>query len=404
MLSRRTKLGAIAGVTAGLTFLSLSAVVAVVRPGGGAEVPAEARAAVEPPAPEFRPRVVEPAAGGREAARPARERRSAPPASRRRTRSDGLGQLVITRMAGTYPSAALLARVRQGKVGGVILFGDNIRSTGQVAGAVRALQAAARAGGRPPLLIAADQEGGQVKRFASMAPTVSAALTGSAAEAARQGAASATDLRGAGVNVNLAPVADVPTSSANFLAQTGRAYGTSPGRVANLACAFADGTRGNGVVPAFKHFPGLGHAGANTDLSSVTIPAGAEALRSDLLPYRRCAGQGMVMMSNAAYPALGDAAPAVLSPAVVGGLLRGEIGFRGVVITDDLETPGVSRYPDAAVRAVNAGVDLLLYAKTEAASAAAHRALMAARHAGRLDPAAVRAALRRVRVLKRTLS
>jgi beta-glucosidase-like glycosyl hydrolase len=75
-----------------------------------------------------------------------------------------------------------------------------------------------------------------------------------------------------------------------------------------------------------------------------------------------------------------------------------------VVITDDLETPGVSRYPDAAVRAVNAGVDLLLYAKTEAASTAAHRALMAARRAGRLDSAAVRAALRRIRVLKRTLA
>lgn len=316
--------------------------------------------------------------------------------------SSDVGQMIVSPVAGFAADPALLARVKSGRVGSVILFGNNISTVAQVRALVSALQAAARAGGRPPVLVMTDQEGGIVKRFRTAPPSFSAAEIGAgpspASTALSQGQATGSALRDRGVNVDLAPVADVPTGP-SFLGT--RAYGSNPRAVSRVACQFAAGLRGAGVGAALKHFPGLGRAGqTNTDARAITINAGAQQLGPDLAPYRRCAsGPGtMVMVSNAAYGGLTGSTPAVLSPATY-RLLRQEIGFTGPVISDSLNAGALARQGNIPVRAATAGIDLLLWTSVASANVAYDQILAAVRGGG-LAPSRVRAAARRVRALK----
>src|SRR3954462_4727355 len=255
---------------------------------------------------------------------------AAPPLSR------AVGRKIVTGMDGTFPSRSLRARVRRGQVGGVILFGTNVGPG--LGRAIAALQRAARAGGNPPLLVMVDQEGGEVKRLSGLPPSrAPARMTG--ATAGREGAATGRALRTRGINVNLAPVADVNHGS--FLGS--RSFGSDPRAVAEAACAFAGGVEAAGVNATLKHFPGLGRTRENTDLHRVRVGASAAALRADLAPYRRCAAStGLVMLSNATYPALDPARPAVLSGRVVTTRRRGGLDFRGLTISASLAAPGVA--------------------------------------------------------------
>jgi beta-N-acetylhexosaminidase len=307
--------------------------------------------------------------------------------------SRAVGRKIVTGMAGTFPSRSLRDRVRRGRVGGVILFGPNVGPG--LARAIGALQRAARAGGNPALLIAVDQEGGEVKRLASLPPARAPAQM-SAAVAGPEGAATGRALLARGINTNLAPVADVNHGS--FLGS--RSFGSAPGAVAAAACAFATGVQSAGVNATLKHFPGLGRTTQNTDLHAVTVSASAGALRADLEPYRRCAGQTrLVMVSNATYPAFDADRPAVFSRRVVTGVLRGELGFAGVTITDTLAAPGITG-PTASLRATRAGIDLLLYVD-ERSSARGYRSVLAAARAGRLSRAAILASAARIDALAR---
>jgi beta-N-acetylhexosaminidase len=294
-----------------------------------------------------------------------------------------VGQKIVTAFPGTTPSNALLRRLRTGHLGGVVLFSANITSPAQLRALTRKLRGAAAQGGNPPPLIAVDQEGGLVKRLPWAPPSAApAAMSDPRAE----GAATGRALRRAGITVDLAPVADVERRP-NFLGS--RSFGTSEAAVARRACAFARGLQAGGVTPTLKHFPGLGDAGANTDLERVTIRS---ALR--LAPYRRCAHRGLVMVSSATYPRLGRS-PAVLEPATY-GLLRDST----VTISDDLTARAMAGRADVAVRAARAGVDLLLYGGSEETSAGAYRRLLRAVREGRLGEDRVRASAARIIALK----
>jgi beta-N-acetylhexosaminidase len=307
--------------------------------------------------------------------------------------SRAVGRKIMTAMDGTFPSRSLRARVRRGQVGGVILFGPNVSP--RLGSAIASLQRAARAGGNPPLLVAVDQEGGEVRRLQSLPPSRAAAQM-TPATAGPEGAATGRALRARRINTDLAPVADVNHGS--FLGS--RSFGSDPGEVAEAACAFADGLQSGGVNATLKHFPGLGRTSSNTDLGAVTVDASAAALRADLEPYRRCGSRArLVMLSNATYPAFDPSRPAVFSRQIVTGLLRGELGFRGATISDTLGAPGVAS-PTTAVRASRAGVDILLYVD-ERTSALAYRKVLRAARAGSLSPASVRAAAARIDALPR---
>ncbi len=321
-----------------------------------------------------------------------------------------VGQRLVVAMSGTQPDASLLARVRAGQVGGVILFGSNVVSPAQLTKLTGALQAAAQAGGQPRLLIATDQEGGLVKRLPWAPPNRSAQQLGAlpTAQSGASGSATAAALRKVGVNVDLAPVADVPSSPASFIERQQRAFSSDRFTVARDATAFADGLKGGRVWPAMKHFPGLGRAAVSTDDALVRITASKPTLVRGLLPYTvafRHTPRPMVMLSTAVYPAL-DWRAAAWSPPIIQGLLRSRLGFAGVTITDSLDAAAAVRHetvPGVALRSAQAGADLLLITRSEATSKAAFARLLTAARAGDLPMSGLTASYARILALKQRL-
>lgn len=322
-----------------------------------------------------------------------------------RTPAQLAGQRIVFGFNGTEPPRALLRRIRRGEAAGVILFARNIRSRAQVRGMNAAFQRW-RPPGDPPLLVMVDQEGGIVKRLAG-APRRSAAELGRLGDerlARKEGLNTARNLRGVGINVNLAPVVDIGRPGRIMRAQE-RAYSSSPARVTRLAAAFAAGLREGGVAACAKHFPGLGGARFDQDKRNNTIGLSAERLRSeDYAPYEHLAEQGieLVMTSTADYPAL-DSRPALFSTRILDDELRDRVGFRGVTVTDSLGVESASRLgtPEArALRAARAGNDLMLFASSYAAGVRGAERLTAEIEAGQLDGSA---SIGRVDALRRAV-
>jgi beta-N-acetylhexosaminidase len=313
---------------------------------------------------------------------------------------------LVVGMDGTTPSATLLDRIRSGRVGGVILMGANVRSAPQVRSVTARLRAAAKEGGRR-LLIMTDQEGGLVRRFRWAPPAASAEKLGTRTEGAirRTGRSTATALERLGVDVDLAPVADVPGVPGSFVAAMDRGFSTNPTRAAKDVTAFAQGLLDGGVAPALKHFPGLGLATTSTDDAAVRISATEEALAPGLVPYRRAIAAGvvpLVMVSNAGYTAYGGQV-AAWSPRVLAAL--GGLGFTGVTITDALEPLATTHrvtLGQAALRAARAGVDVLLFVGRERSTEAVYDQLLAAARDGRLSLAALEQSASRIDELAAT--
>ena len=219
-----------------------------------------------------------------------------------------IGQKLVVSMDGHTPSASLLDRARRGRIGGVLIHGWNFSSATQLRTIANELQQAAAAGGQPPLLIAVDQEGGQVKTVSWIPPTLSPPQMGdlgSSNTARRQGRKTGAALLDLGINTDFAPVADVPASTSSFMYQQGRTWSFSSRETARLANAFALGLGDRGGLATMKHFPGIGLAAKNTDDFVVHIDATKSELSPGLRPYRHAVANGvpLVMRSNAVYRA-----------------------------------------------------------------------------------------------------
>lgn len=318
------------------------------------------------------------------------------------------GQRIVLGFAGTRVPAAVERMVRAGEVAGVVLFADNLPSRNAGRRLIGRLQAIPRpAGLRDPLLAMTDQEGGLVKRIDG-APLVSARVMGArgAAFSAAQGRRAAAGLRRAGVNVDLAPVLDVARPGGT-IAEADRGFGATAAEVEATAVPFAAALQGGGVAATGKHFPGLGAARLNTDDAVQRIGLPKPTLREvDEAPYRRFAEAGgdMVMLSTAIYPAL-SSRPAAFSRPIATGELCERLGFKGVSITDALDTVGVKAFggpAKVAKAAARAGTDLLLY--TDPAEAAkAHRALLQALRTNTISRASFEESANRVLRLRRRL-
>ena len=321
-----------------------------------------------------------------------------------------VGQHMVFAYDGLQPPPALRRRIARGEAAGVIVFTRNVRSAGQLRATMRSLQAIARPRGlRAPLIVMADQEGGPVRRIPG-APQRAAAQVPSAAQARADGRAAARTLRSGGVNMDLAPVADV-AQAGSALERERRSYSRSAARVGQFAAAFAGGLHAGGVRATAKHYPGFGAASVNTDNAPARIATSLQRLRAvDEPPFARLVREGVdaVMLSTAVYPAV-DELPAAFSRRWVTGELRERLGFAGVSMTDDLGTPAVAAYGSngeralRAVRAVRAGIDLPLFSSSYASSAQAAEGLLAATKRGEVDEAGLRAAARRVLALRAKL-
>jgi beta-N-acetylhexosaminidase len=266
--------------------------------------------------------------------------------------------VLLPGFVGRTPPRWLLARVAGG-LGGVVLFARNIGSPEQLAGLTAALHAE-----RPGLLIGTDEEGGDVTRLdaATGSPVPSPLALGVVddTELTRAvHAATARRLAAAGVTLNLAPVADVNSNPDNPVIGV-RSFGADPELVARQVAAAVAGTQAAGVIACAKHFPGHGDTAVDSHLGLPTVTGD---LTGALLPFRAAvdAGVGAIMTGHLRVPAY-DELPATVSPVLIDGLLRGELGYRGLVISDALEMAGVAGtvgIAKGAVLALLAGVDAL---------------------------------------------
>ncbi|QWZ06905.1 glycoside hydrolase family 3 protein [Nocardioides panacis] len=314
------------------------------------------------------------------------------------------GQVIVASYGGTAAPTGLVRRLH---LGGVVAFSENLAGAGQVARSNRALQrSAARDGRRWPVLVGVDQEGGRVARVTSGVTGFPAFMTAGAAGdpgLTREAyAASGAELLGLGFTVDFAPDSDVTVGPADP-AIGARSAGSSPERVAAQVTAAVQGFASSGLVPVVKHFPG--HGSVTTD-SHYGLPVQhrslAELRARDLVPFRAAvdAGTSAVMVGHLDVRAVDPRTPSSLSHAVVAGLLRDELGFRGVAFTDSLQMAAVAdRFGSAgsAVRALRAGEDVLLMPPDPRA---ARDGIVAAVRDGRLPQARLdQAAIRMVALL-----
>jgi beta-N-acetylhexosaminidase len=255
----------------------------------------------------------------------------------------------------------------------VILFDRNIASPTQLRNLTNGLAALAPA--EVPLLVAIDQEGGRVLRLGPShgfpdVPSQEAVGTHSITYAAAIYRAMADTLSAAGITLNLAPVVDVNVNPRNpAIGALDRSFSAHPAVVTTMARVEIDADHQHGVRVTIKHFPGLGSASANTDFAAVDVTK--TWTTAELGPYRDLLGgdADCVMVGHINNATLDPKWPASLSKATVDGLLRGELGWQGPVITDDMQAIAITtRYTraDAIAAALNAGVDLLLFAEATA--------------------------------------
>lgn len=277
-----------------------------------------------------------------------------------------IGRHFVLGFEGTTLPDSLKAFAARFDLGGVILFTRNCPD----AAAVKALTAEVKTRLGPHVLVMVDQEGGRVERIKDsverLPPAAVLALTGpdGVEESARRQSA---DLKALGIDVNLAPVCDVirPRESG---AIGDRAFSTDPEMVAFLAGAFHRGMVRGGIIGCAKHFPGHGASARDTHLGPGTIDLTLDELRrTDLVPFASLieGGVPLVMACHLSYPAV-DEKPACFSHKWITEILRKELGFKGAVITDDMEMGAAHSHgapKDAALEAFNAGCDLLIYGR-----------------------------------------
>ncbi|GEM_PF-1845589 len=297
----------------------------------------------------------------------------------------------------------VMQRVRPG---GVMLFGNNVETVVQVLAYIEELQEAAVL----PLIIATDQEGGGVSRLsesgklgATEFPDAAAiGATGDPWLAEAAGGVTARELSALGITMNLGPVADVNTNAANPVIAE-RAFSSDVEITAAMVAATVRGLQRENVSAVLKHFPGHGDTSVDTHYERAVVPHSRERLRAvEWPPFERgiAAGADGVMTAHVAVPELtGDQRPATIAPEVINGVLRDELGFDGVVLTDSLAMGALRGYGEGevAVRALEAGVDIILRPSSPTNTFAA---VMEAVSEGRLSEERIDVSVRRVLRLK----
>src|SRR3990172_5489698 len=330
-------------------------------------------------------------------------------------RPDGPGPLMVGFEGKAVPSR-LARQIREGTVCGVVLFSRNVEAPRQVRDLCREIRAAAGRG-RPAPLVAVDQEGGRVTRFAAAGFTpfpparcYSLFRSRSSRVAGAAGEAMAEELRAVGVDINFAPVLDVDSNPENPVIGD-RALSSNPESVAELGIAFSRGMLSRGVLPVGEHFPGHGNTASDShEVLPVVRSSRDTLLTREILPFRRAirAGIPSLMTAHVLYPALYREFPAPLWEKILRGLLRKQLRFRGAVFSDALEMKAITGtlgIGDAAVRAVSAGCDVVLVCAGEKAREEAGEAIARAwtddGDFRKIDRASIRRVVRLREVLSR---
>ena len=330
----------------------------------------------------------------------------------RLTLREKVGQLVMFSLQSTHLTTQEAEMIRRHHLGGVILFGTNYTDRQQLTALNARIQKVVKrgSGGNIGALISVDQEGGVVKRFKDMPPWRSApelGRTGDPTAARNEGRATGAALRNAGVNVDLAPVADLDIGPNHVMRS--RAFGSKPRRVAKMATAFALGLQDKRVAAVVKHFPGLGGADINSDAGRAYVRRSRYQLRQiDAVPFERAIGAGtkMIMMSHAIYPKDGGPRPASLNRFITTTRLRKHLGFTGVSITDAVDAMKWWYGGDIGKTcrgSIRAGADIALLANNVQAAAECAIEIRRGVNSGAISRDRIDQAVQRILTLKRWL-
>ncbi|MBN2335746.1 beta-N-acetylhexosaminidase [Candidatus Bathyarchaeota archaeon] len=300
-----------------------------------------------------------------------------------------IGQMLVVGFDGLAPPDHILDWLRQGRIGGVILFARNVDTPAQVADLTEKLHRAARR----PILVAIDQEGGAVARLREGFTESPGAMALGAADspmlAERVSGVLAAEMRALGINWNLAPAIDLTHNIHNPSVGV-RSLGADPAKVSRLAEAQVRGYQGEGVAATAKHFPGKANTTVDPHVELPVIDGPLEDMwDTDLAPFRAASAAGVAatMVTHVQFKAIEPEYPSTLSPAIIQGLLRDRVGFRGVVTTDCMEMNAVTLKHGAgesAVLAARAGANILFFSHTSERQEEAYRALLEAARSGRL--------------------
>ncbi len=325
-----------------------------------------------------------------------------------------IGQLMIIGCDGTKADSSLLEMISRYHVGGVILFARNVQSPRQVAELVNQLQQTATDSGNTGLFIAIDQEGGRVARltedtdFTEFPSAMAIGATTDQDNASRMASAMAAEMRAVGINIDFAPVLDVNNNPSNPVIGT-RSFSSDPKTVAAFGVEFGRGLQENGVLAFGKHFPGHGDTRTDSHIALPLVPHDRARLdQLELVPFKSAIAADFagIMTAHVTFPAI-DSTPglaATLSRPVLTGLLRKELGFKGLIATDSLEMGALAAhgYPPqiGAVLALAAGADLLLFNRDHAMHHQAFVNLMQAVKDGNIPQAQLDTSVQRVLQIK----
>lgn len=317
-----------------------------------------------------------------------------------------VGQLFIFGFHGKKLNSSLKKLMQKTKPGGVILFSRNIHSARQLSQLNRSLQSSSIKNSKVPLLIALDQEGGTVSRIKTNPKIPSALAIGQTKDetiAERMGYLVGKLLYSLGVNMNLAPVLDLSNPYKKSFIGT-RSFGNNPKLVSRLANAYAQGLEGAGVLATGKHFPGHGNLKADSHhslpIKKVSLP---ELMSSDLMPFSLFMQKlraPAIMVAHVAFPQIDQTrAPATFSKPILQGVLRSQLNYDGLIVTDDIEmaaTQGVGSFEERAIRAIQAGADLVMVAWSQKSQYKAYQAVLKAVKEKRISLSTLNSAVRRV--------
>lgn len=328
------------------------------------------------------------------------------------TIEEKVGQLIMVGFDGTHTNEAIETHIRERYVGGIVLFSRNIQSPKQTAELTNQLQRLAESTvHRIPLFIGIDQEGGWVIRLkegATVLPgNMALGATGSTELAERAGEITAVELAAVGVNLNFAPVMDVNNNPQNPVIDR-RSFGGSPELVSRLGVAYIHGLQRNGVLGTAKHFPGHGDTTVDSHFDLPTVNHNRERLHAlELHPFRAAidADVAAIMTAHIVYPAFDPDRPATLSPTVLTDLLRDELGYDGLLITDDMEMKAIDdryRSGEAAVMAVEAGADIVMVLWSPTKQIEVFDALLSAVKSGRISQTRLNQSVERILKAKGT--
>jgi beta-N-acetylhexosaminidase len=339
-------------------------------------------------------------AAGRQAPRGPNVPRSVADLARRLPLERRVAQLFLFGFRGTDLTAEIYRRLRNQDLGGIVLARANDAGDPALLGQLGAeATVIARQEGHVPPWVLAVQDGGEFNELQGLPPALAGADLGSADEAAAQALDTARTMRDLNITGLLDPVIDVGFESGSALGA--RVYSDDPEEVSAYAKAVVRAYREERLFGAVKHFPGLGSADQSTQFGPATVGLDLEQLRErDLRPFRAAieAGAPAVLLSHALYPVSDFTRPGSLTPEIATDLLRGELGFQGVAITDDLADPAITSsftVPDAAVQALKAGADLVFISGPVGDQQAAYSAVLAAARRGDIPRRRLNAALLR---------